>query len=174
MKTALCVLLIAFAPGAAPAQPSQSNATGPTNTGEPAATTVAPGGQLTGAALVPASGAAARKPDRGTRMGAGSTTIGLYSDQLARTGDLLSTATAANPSGPGNIANPGVRGGTAPLPKSSSSVSQTNLGAENTGTVNPATRTDSDQNRAPISQPGAAAPGMRGTSTGGTGSGTGR
>ncbi|MGI8905801.1 MAG: hypothetical protein ACR2IE_04840 [Candidatus Sumerlaeaceae bacterium] len=169
----LTILLLAAVLDSSTAQPSQSNSTGPSNT-EPAATTTSPNGAPTGAALVPASGPAARTPDPGTRVGAGNTAPGLYTTDLVRTGDVLSSATAANPNGSPVIQNPGVRSGTLPRVKPDNTVSQTNLGANNTGTLNPATKTDDERNRAPISHPGSTSNGSAGTASGGTGSGTGR
>jgi hypothetical protein len=155
------------------AQPVQSNATGPATTAEPAGTTVNPQGGVTGAALIPASPGAAHTPDPGTHLGAGNTAPGLYPNKLTRTKDILTTRTVANPRGKSVIENPGVRGGTAPLAKGSSTVSQTNLGANNTGTLNSNTQPDGQRNRAPVSGPGSTSGVSAGTNTGGAGSGTG-
>jgi hypothetical protein len=126
-------------------------------------------GQVTGAALVPST---AKTPDPGTRMGAGNTAVGLYTKDLARTGDLTTSRTVANPNGGAVIANPGVRSGTAPLPSTNSTVSQTNLGAQNTGNARLDPANGDNRNRAPVSQPGSTSPGSHGAASGGQGSGT--
>jgi hypothetical protein len=164
MKTIIMTLTIALSSLPILAQPVQSNASSP----EPAATTVQ-NGQVTGAARVPST---VKTPDPGTHMGAGNTAVGLYTNDLTRTGDLTTSRTAANPTGAAVVENPGVRSGTAPLPSTASTVSQTNLGAQNTGTARTDPANGEKRSRAPVTQPGSSSAGSHGATVGGQGSGT--
>lgn len=172
-KLTIIVSAAALAVSSALGQSVQSNNTGPATTAEPAATTVNSQGQVTGAALIPASPGAARTPDPGTHLGAGNTAPGLYSNQLTRLGDMKSSATVANPHGEAIIQNPGVRSGTQPVVKPGNTVSQTNLGANNTATLNSNSKPDGQTNRPATSKPGNASGLSAGAAAGGSGSGTG-
>jgi hypothetical protein len=173
MKTYfITTLALVIGCSSANAQSTQSNNTGASSR-EPSATTVNPQGGVTGAALIPASPGASRTPDPGTHLGAGTTAPGLYPTQLTRTKDIQTSRTVANPQGQTTIENPGVRGGTAPVGTASGTISQTNLGAGNTGTLNNNTQPDGTRNRAPVSHPGSTSGVSAGTNTGGAGSGTG-